>query len=624
MKQIIFANQLRFILFFLLAGFFSSHLIAQITEDVLPIPVDNSFSVESIQVNFAIHKIEAIEMNALSPPLIGVTTDVDISDISSGSWVVYPELQKKVWLFRIEAEENKGISLYFDRFNPGAEGKFFVFDDLSNVYGAYTSVSNPHGGSFAIYPIPARSLFLQFETDINASDYSISISEVGLLFPEKDGLGFGTSGSCNVNVNCDEGQEWQRQKRGVARIIVKQGSAQFYCTGSLINNTLADRLPYFLTANHCGEFASSTDYTQWTFAFNYESPECVNPQIEPQKQTLTGANLVARAIAGTTNGSDFKLLQLLQDVPLSYSPYFNGWSLQENVTSTGVGIHHPNGDVKKISSYTSQPVSSQYGFSGVDPAAKYWRVQWTPTQNGHGITEGGSSGSPLFDSEGRIIGLLTGGSSSCSNLTGPDFYGKFSAAWTSNGSDPFNQLKPWLDPSGSGIEVLGGLGSDTLFVESDFNAIRTDISIEQFVRFENLSSGTIEAYQWFFEGGQPASSNEENPGQIYYSQYGDFDVKLIVNNPTFSDTLLREDYIRVKPFLFPNPAKDAFEMSFGVDLTNDYKITITNASGKSVPFEARLNGSRLRILLHQAVSGPYVITMSDQFVEKALKLIIVN
>ena len=74
------------------------------------------------------------------------------------------------------------------------------------------------------------------------------------------------------------------------------------------------------------------------------------------------------------------------------------------------------------------------------------------------MTEGGSSGSPLFDSFGMIVGNLTGGGSSCdsASLDEPDYYGKFSHSWISCGPDSASQLQPWLDPDNTGVEVLDG------------------------------------------------------------------------------------------------------------------------------------------------------------------------
>ena len=76
--------------------------------------------------------------------------------------------------------------------------------------------------------------------------------------------------------------------------------------------------------------------------------------------------------------------------------------------------------------------------------------------NGHGVTEGGSSGSPLFNYDGQIVGTLTGGSSYCNTPTSPDVYGKMSYHWTSNGTPNDERLKPWLDPTNSGVTTLNG------------------------------------------------------------------------------------------------------------------------------------------------------------------------
>ena len=88
----------------------------------------------------------------------------------------------------------------------------------------------------------------------------------------------------------------------------------------------------------------------------------------------------------------------------------------------------------------------------------HWQVTWIQTLNGHGVTEGGSSGSPIFDNHGHIVGTLTGGNSNCGsqfeNL--PDYYGKFSYSWDQNGTDSASVLKYWLDPDNTGMMVLNG------------------------------------------------------------------------------------------------------------------------------------------------------------------------
>ncbi len=105
-------------------------------------------------------------------------------------------------------------------------------------------------------------------------------------------------------------------------------------------------------------------------------------------------------------------------------------------------------------------------------------VYWSATANGWGVTEGGSSGSPLFDNNGRIIGSLTGGMAACEpggNGSGtgpdqPDYYGKFAYSWDQNGAESAQQLKYWLDPINSGVTYLGGINSNlTAAFEADRN-----------------------------------------------------------------------------------------------------------------------------------------------------------
>ncbi|HHN47663.1 MAG TPA: T9SS type A sorting domain-containing protein, partial [Bacteroidales bacterium] len=410
------------------------------------------------------------------------------------------------------------------------------------------------------------------------------ITEVLYVYPKEDTSTseFGTSGDCNVNINCSEGDEWQHQKRGVVKLHSRVGSIVFRCTGSLVNNTSYDFSPYVFTADHCARsgstYASADDLNQWVFYFNYEASDCPNPpqEEEPLPVALTGATLKANVGGGSANmASDFYLVLLNQNIPPEVMPYFNGWSRRNVSSGSGTGIHHPSGDIKKISTYTQPLITASWN---ANTPNMYWQVRWSATQNGHGVTEGGSSGSPLFNDQGLIVGQLTGGQASCNNPNAPDYYGKFSWSWESVGSTPDRQLKPWLDPENFGVETLQG-SYDTLQVIARFAADTTFTQTGSSIGFSDLSLGEPAEWHWIFEGGEPRESFSRNPGRITYSMYGKFDVTLVVRNEHRTDSLVLKDYIQTVPGMFPNPANDQVTLLLGSHDYEDIRVEIYDMHG---------------------------------------------
>jgi hypothetical protein len=329
-----------------------------------------------------------------------------------------------------------------------------------------------------------------------------------------------SSGNCEVNVNCSpEGDLWQDEKRGVARVQIKLGNQYYVCSGSLVNNTAQNCTPYFLMAEHCGPGVNAADLLQWVFYFNYEGLNCNSTSPITASNTITGAVKRASAQNNIGSRSDMLLLELNQAIPDAYQVYYNGWNRSDTAASQGVGIHHPAGDIKKISHYTS-PLTSFLG--------THWEVHWAATTNGHGVTEGGSSGSPIFDAFGRVIGTLTGGYSSCSNLTAADWYGKMWYHWDQNGSSSAQQLKPWLDPLGTGVYSMDG--SYCIQVQAGFVADTLQVFRGQSVHFSSTSTGAQLNLSWTFEGGNPAQGSDTGHS-VLYNNVGEFGAGLIVSSP---------------------------------------------------------------------------------------------
>jgi lysyl endopeptidase len=241
----------------------------------------------------------------------------------------------------------------------------------------------------------------------------------------------------------------------------------------------------------------------------------------------------------------------------------------------------------------------------------YWQMRWSPTQNGHGVTEGGSSGSPLFSNDGYIVGQLTGGQASCANPNAPDYYGKFAVSWESNGTTPDRQLKPWLDPANTGVQTLRGTYNE-LQVIAGFIADTVAIQTGGSIGFSDISIGDPTQWHWIFEGGEPNESFQKDPDLITYNRFGKYDVTLIVSNDHYTDTLVRENYIQIVPGIFPNPAIDYVTMLLGDHNEQLLVLEITDIAGRPFgTYEYKIgNAYSIKIDTTPLVSGMYVITAS--------------
>jgi len=477
---------------------------------------------------------------------VGRSILVDINLNNSGSWETLPN-GDRIWRLKIKAEGALALGVYYNHFWLPAGARMYLYnEDHSRVLGAYTQENNTESGLFATELMPGNAFTIEYFEPSRTKGFSvISISEIAYVYRDfkfgNNTKEFGDSESCEVNINCSEGTNWQDEKKGVARIFLKVGSSYGWCSGTLLNNQRQDCTPYMLTADHCGNGASTADLNQWVFYFNYEATGCPDPSGEPTSNSMTGCTLKAHGGNEGNSGSDFYLVQLSQ-AP-TFNPYYNGWDKNNTPSSSGVSIHHPAGDIKKISTYTTALASAGWNGSGLQ---SHWRVVWAATANGHGVTEGGSSGSPIFNGSGQVVGDLTGGGSYCSAPTQPDYYGKFSYSWDQNGTTAATRLKDWLDPDNTGITTLNGFycGSGTP-VHADFSGTPTTVAVGGTVNFTDLSTGNPTTWSWTFTGGTPATANTQNPANIQYNTAGVYAVSLTVSNGTSSDTETKTAYITV-------------------------------------------------------------------------------
>ena len=405
---------------------------------------------------------------------MGVASSVNLNTTNAGAWTTLSSGEKK-WQLMIQ--------------NPGAEALSFIFKTFKLSPGSLFWVQNKAGEKMSKV-LTNEDMLEDFQQNValcygdelvltlidqpNSVRSELVMDRVFYNYRSTGNLvsknKINESDVCEVNVNCSEGTNYQDEKRGVALVYIIEGQSAGFCSGSLVNNLAQDCKPLFLTALHCGVSTSANDMALWKFYFNYEALACTNPTVVGTlfNHYITGCvRLADAADNGGDTGSDFLLLQLgtlaNQTTTInnlrsaSINAYWNGWDANSTAnTGGGVGIHHPSGDIKKISTYTVTPTSASFGGKVQNT---HWDLTWAGTTNGHGITEGGSSGSPLFAYNGgssRIIGTLTGGSTYCNALTAIDEYGKVSYHWQSNGTTTKKRLSTYLDPSNTGVKVLNG------------------------------------------------------------------------------------------------------------------------------------------------------------------------
>ena len=613
-----------YILFFLL---FSSLVgLSQSYTYQTPPGFDIEAQNNTLSISREFKQIETNKTETIPQPLkFGETINVSTNFEKSGKWY-YLGNGQYLWKLIVTNEKATVINAYFSDVNLSGEEELFIYcPDLNQR--AIIVNKQKQTSRFGTSIFKSNTIIIEFISN-EIKDLPFTLKEIGFSTIDNTSTrDFGDAGFCEISVNCSEGDDYKLIKNSVSRILIKQGNSLYWCTGSLINNTKKDGTPYLITANHCGDGASEEDYAVWVFDFMFESPDCDKPIFEPEKKTIYGSKLLANAPGSVSSFSDFKLLLLDYEVPSLFSPYYIGWDRSSSQPQNGVCIHHPQGDIKMISTYMQALTSTNYHNKMEDLNGKYWMVNWSGTENGQGVTEGGSSGSPIYNNQGLLVGTLTGGDASCNNQDKPDWYGKFSYHWESNGSDSTTQLKYWLDPINSGVEVLNGSDLDSSNLSADFAPSTRHVTIGGAIEYTNLSQGNITTYKWYFEGGQPETSDKKNPEIVRYFHSGTYNVKLTVKSTKGSDSLVVNDLIKVESLVYPTFTSGKVNIKIGDIQSERVNVKVFNSMGQKVMDidnpHIQTNGI-LGLNLSSFRAGGYVILLNLNGFKQSYKVVVVK
>ncbi len=389
-------------------------------------------------------------LDAEKPYQFGYSFPTKIT-MDEGEWTTLDN-GDRVWRMSIHSSAAHSLNIVWDEFYlPKGSALFLYNKDKTQLLGAYTHRQNNEQRKLSSWLIEDDTLIIEYnQTKTTEQKPSLHIGQVvhGVISTEEFYKDLNASGDCNHDVGCSIGAETDLIKDHLARSVgLMLVNGDSFCTSCLINNTSQDETPYMLTANHC---LGPTDPANLSVRLGWisENPVCgTNDSSEdgPQFMLMSGMEVVA-----SNSGSDFALLRLNNLVPQEWDRVYAGWDRSGQTPDFVFGIHHPAGDIMKVCREDDQVIQA------INAGAETWEIQGENDGWEIGVTEPGSSGSPLFDPQGHIIGQLFGGTAACTGTEDNDeydYYGRFDVSWDA-GMDEESRLSDWLDPTQTQVEVL--------------------------------------------------------------------------------------------------------------------------------------------------------------------------
>ncbi|MGE4613286.1 MAG: hypothetical protein AAEJ46_02985, partial [Planctomycetota bacterium] len=377
------------------------------------------------------------DRNGLAPRY-AVPEPVTITPITHGRWTKMNS-ETAVWRLRTRCKNAISMNYGFSRWLVPVGGEMRIYNmDRTHRIRAFTIDDIQDTGVLWTPAVAGNDVIIEItcaledrwmvEQEVELSSINPGYRGFHEFFgiPPSTNTGPSMSGSCNVDVVCPQSATWENEIDCVG--VISTGGSLF-CTGFMVNNTAQDGTPFFMTADHCGVTGGNAG--SLVVYWNYENSTCRPPGSAssggPGNGTLNQFSTGSIYRSGSAT-SDYTLVELTSPPNPAFGVSFCGWNATTSQPTSAVGIHHPNVEEKRIS-FENQAPTLTTNFVTVND----WDL---------GTTEPGSSGSPLFDQNHRVIGQLCCGSAACGNNFSDD-YGRFSRSWGLG-------LGAWLDVANTG------------------------------------------------------------------------------------------------------------------------------------------------------------------------------
>jgi V8-like Glu-specific endopeptidase len=380
--------------------------------------------------------------------------------LDDGNWIECDN--GRLWSKSFKSNGALSLNFVFENFHLSDECCLYIVNkDRSTLYGPVKKNAIPDNGFFLTDIIPGDfATIVLYEPFTQRGKCNLCIKKIvhgyRSAFSQMQHREIGDSEDCNNDVICFP--EYEKESNAIALVLLESGEE--WCTGSLLMSTDYSFKSYFLTAFHCidtypnGDLSTSEKEAaqKWLFLFQYKKTTCNGISYS------NGVSYNGDYFRAAFYKTDFALLELKQNLSSNTSLTWLGWDKSGQTPTSGVGIHHPQGDLMKIS-FDYDPFLSYSNLGGTN---NFWLLSYDD-----GVVEHGSSGSPILNENKRVVGQLYGNSYYNSNLlycSQPRAeYGKFNLSWTGDDSND-TRLSNWLDPLGTNQTTIDGFKPSDIFV----------------------------------------------------------------------------------------------------------------------------------------------------------------
>jgi V8-like Glu-specific endopeptidase len=326
------------------------------------------------------------------------------------------------WTAAVSVPGAKAIRLHFSGVDLPRGAGLYVYNRAGQAFGPYTGRGTLGDGELHTHTVFGDELLVQLQVPAGAGrSPRLTLAEVGAMGARFTLPRFGPQGAfdrddiaalakasnlcavnadCVVNAACQSSAVVDTAKDAIAGMLFQSGGGFYICTGGLIADSVTTSvIPYFLTANHCissaGEAASLETY--FDYQTTCSSPNCTQPY-------NNAGDTVGATLKATSATSDFTLVQLASTpVTADGVATYLGWTSTPVANTNNLALYrisHPSGSPQ---AYSEGVVDTTKG-----TCRRLNRGNFIYSRDTLGATEGGSSGSPVVNAAGQIVGQLYG------------------------------------------------------------------------------------------------------------------------------------------------------------------------------------------------------------------------